>query len=158
MTEIQQYEDLKSKLLKACSENNLSASLRNEKYPFLLTIRPVGGMDAQQTMIEGMDAGGDTGYISPDASLVFAYRDGALSYKISETFTISDKLFNKIKGLFKNLHAMWMMHFFRDRLECTGGYSGPQDAGEAATGDDACPDEFAEFMDDAEPAVDDTEE
>ena len=72
-------------------------SIQN-KHPFLLTIKPAGGMDAQQTMMEGMDSGADTGYISSDASLVFAYRDGVLTYKTSETLTIGDALFNKIKN------------------------------------------------------------
>ena len=103
--EIGKYTEIKEKLHKTCAENDFTYTIQNKGYPFLLTIKPMGGVGAQQTMIEGMDTG-DTGYISPDASLVFAYRDGNLTYKISETFTISDKLFNKIKGLFQKLHYM----------------------------------------------------
>ena len=91
--EIGKYTELKEKLYKTCNENSLTCTINNKGYPFLLIIKPMGGMDAQQTMLEGMDDPGETGYISPDASLVFAYRDGNLNYKISETFTISDKLF-----------------------------------------------------------------
>ena len=112
--EIGKYTEIKEKLSKACTKNGLTYSIQNKGYPFLLIIKPMGGMDAQQTMMEGMDDAAGTGYISPDASLVFAYRDGDLTYKISETFTISDKLFNKLKGLFQKLHGMWMQHFFRD--------------------------------------------
>ena len=43
--------------------------------------------------------------------------ENELTYKISETFTISDALFSKLKNLFKNLHAMWMQHFYRDWIE-----------------------------------------
>lgn len=121
MNEIGKYGVLKEKLQGICDENNLTYHINNKGYPFLLTIKPIGGIDAQQTMMEGMDESSDTGYISPDASLVFAYRDGDLTYKISETFTISDKLFNKIKGLFRKMHDMWMQYFYRDVYEHSPG-------------------------------------
>ena len=156
--EIGKYTEIKQKLEKACAENRLTYSIQNKGYPFLLTIKPMGGMDAQQTMMEGMDDAAGTGYISPDASLVFAYRDGDLTYKISETFTISDKTFNKLKGLFQKLHDMWMQHFFRDVYEHSPGLA-PEyrseeqtQATDPATDEDA--DAFADFMGEAEPAED----
>mgnify|MGYP003291185828 CR=1 FL=1 len=157
MRELDKYNVLKEKLQGICDENNLSYTIKNRSYPFLMTIKPLGGMDAQQTMLEGMDTG-ETGYISPDATLVFAYRDGVLNYKISETFTISDTLFTKIKNLCKKLHDMWMMHFFRDIIECGGARSSDtpadaQDAENCEAEDDA----FADFMDEADPAVEDEE-
>ena len=160
--EIGKYNEIKEKLSKACGENSLTYSIQNKGYPFLLTIKPIGGMDAQQAMIEGMDTPGETGYISPDASLVFAYRDGNLTYKISETFTISDKLFNKIKGLFQKLHDMWMQYFYRDVYEHSP-YLVPQNGSNTQAEDFAPSDEedgadaFDEFLDDAEPAEDDEE-
>ena len=154
--EIGKYTEIREKLSKACAENGLTYTIQNKGYPFLLIIKPTGGMDAQQAMIEGMEDTGGTGYISPDASLVFAYRDGNLTYKISETFTISDELFNKIKGMFKKLHDMWMQHFYRDVYEHSS-YMAPEnrnsaqaDAADPADGEDA--DAFADFMDTAEPA------
>lgn len=160
MNEIGKYGVLKEKLQGICEENNLTYNIQNKGYPFLLVIKPMGGMDAQQAMIEGMDDPGETGYISPDASLVFAYRDGDLTYKISETFTISDKLFNKIKGLFQKLHAMWMQYFYRDVYEHSPGMAPKnRSAGQAEVSDPANGEEdgdpFADFMDEAEPAVDD---
>lgn len=161
--EIGKYNEIKEKLSKACAENGLTHTIQNKGYPFLLVIKPVGGMDAQQAMIEGMEDASGTGYISPDASLVFAYRDGNLTYKISETFTISDKLFNKIKGLFQKLHDMWMQHFYRDVYEHSpylvpeNGCEGQAEASAAADEEDA-DDAFADFMDDAEPAEDDLED
>ena len=117
MREVDKYGVYKEKLQGVCDKNELTCVIQNNKYPFLLTIKPLSGMDAQQTMIAGMDDNDGTGYISPDATLVFAYKDGQLTYKISETFTISDALFSKLKNLFKNLHAMWMQHFYRDWIE-----------------------------------------
>ena len=154
--EIGKYTEIKDKLSKACAQHGLTYSIQNKGYPFLLTIKPMGGMDAQQTMMEGMDDVAGTGYISPDATLVFAYRDGDLTYKISETFTISDKLFNKLKGLFQKLHDMWMQHFFRDVYEHSPGLAPEYRSDEPTQAADPTDDEdagaFADFMDTAEPA------
>lgn len=160
MREIDKYGVLKEKLQGICDNNNLTFSIKNQKYPFIMTVKPLGGVDAQQTMMEGMDDPGDTGYISPDASLVFAYRDGVLSYKISETFTISDALFSKIKNHFKKLHDMWMMHFFRDIMETSPNAAAAvtgEDRPEAEnpTEDENCDGAFDEFLDDAEDVVED---
>ena len=150
--EIGKYTEIKEKLTKICAQNGLTFTVQNKGYPFLLVIKPMGGMDAQQTMMEGMDDASETGYISPDASLVFAYRDGNLTYKISETFTISDKLFNKIKGLFKSLHDMWMQYFYRDVYEHSRSLAPEyRDEGQADV-TDPDDDAFADFMDTAEPA------
>ena len=151
MRELDKYNVLKEKLQGICDENNLTYSIQNRTYPFLMTVKHLGGMDAQQTMLEGMDTC-ETGYISPDASLVFAYRDGVLNYKISETFTISEALFTKIKNLCKKLHDMWMMHFYRDIIEC--GYVRSETS--TANPEEICdedPDAFEDFMDTAEPAL-----
>lgn len=157
MREIDKYAVLKKKLQGICDKNNLDYSIRNQKYPFLMTVKPLGGMDAQQTMMEGMENPGDTGYISPDASLVFAYRDGVLTYKISETFTISDALFTKIKNLFKNMHSLWMMYFFREILEHSPGAapvcddpSADQDAENCEAEDEDAAEVFEDFMDEEE--------
>ena len=114
MNEIGKYGVLKEKLQGICNEHDLIFNIHNQGYPFRMTIKPAGGMESQQTMMEGMDGPGETGYISPDASLVFVYKDGNLSYKISETWTISETLFSKLKNLFKKMHALWMQYFFRD--------------------------------------------
>lgn len=162
MREIDKYGVLKEKMQGICDEHNLTFSIQNRKYPFFMIVKPQGGMDAQQTMLEGMDEPGETGYISPDASLVFTYRDGALTYKISETFTISDTLFSKIKNLFNKMHALWTQHFFRDVTETSPGIADSvagesrDEAEDTAEGEDAA-DEFAEFMAEAEPALADEE-
>jgi hypothetical protein len=36
---------------------------------------------------------------------------------MTETFTISDALFGKLKNLFKNMHVLWLQYFFRDIVE-----------------------------------------
>lgn len=113
MNESGKYEVYLKKLDSICEENGLTYGLRTNWYPCTLTIKPLGGMEAQISMLEDDDAN----YISPDASIVFAYIDGELRLKTSETFTISDTLLSRIKRLFKNLYTMWTQFFFRDTLK-----------------------------------------
>ena len=155
MIEIGKYGEYKEKLQSICNENDLTFSIHNSKYPFFMTVKPISGVDAQMSMLEGADENGDTGYISPDAVIVFAYKDGDLTYKMSETINISDSLFNKIKNLFKKMYACYMAYYFRDRTEnCCGDtdvckdettpaqdlYPAPDDPTEEA-------DDFADFFD-----------
>lgn len=114
MSEISKYEAYKKKLQGICDENDLIFRFKRDKYPITLTIRPAGGMDAQISMLENTD---ENGYTSPDAAIIFTFKDGALSYKTSKTFTISDALFSKIKNLFKNMHYTWLQFFYRDVIE-----------------------------------------
>lgn len=114
MSEISKYEAYKKKLDNICDENNLVATISKNRYPITMTIRPLTGMDEQLSMLEEAE---DEGYISPEAYIVFAYKDGNLTYKTSETITISDTLFAKLKNLYKNLHYMWLQYFHRNLIE-----------------------------------------
>lgn len=126
MREIDKYGVYKEKLQGICDENNLTFSIQNRKYPFFMTVKPISGMDAQMSMLEDEDTG-ETGYISPEAIIVFAYKDGDLTYKMAETINISDALFNKIKNLFKKLYSCFVQHYFRDRTENMDGVTDEQD-------------------------------
>lgn len=117
MNEIGKYNVLKEKLQGICDENDLTFAIHNQKYPFFMTVKALSGMDAQMSMLEDSGENGDTGYISPDAVIVLAYKDGDLTYKMSETINISDALFNKIKNLFKKMYSCYMAYYFRDRTE-----------------------------------------
>ena len=113
MNELCKHASYRDKLEELCAESNLTYSLRRDRYPFALTIKPIGGMGAQLSMLENDTAN----YISPDASIVFAFVDGDLTIRTSETFTIDDSLLQKIKNLFKNLYTTWTQYFFRDAME-----------------------------------------
>lgn len=156
MNEIGKYGVFKEKLQGICDENNLTFTIHNKKYPFFMTVKPITGMDAQIDMLEEMGESNDTGYISPEAVIVFAYKDGDLAYKMSETINISDALFNKIKNLFKKMYACYMAYYFRDRTEGTSCADSPAEnmmedpAPAADEGMAVEPDEFAEFFDSGE--------
>ena len=161
MNELNKYGVHKEKLQGICDENNLTFSIQNRKYPFFMTVKPISGVDAQMTMMEGEDTG-DTGYISPEAIIVFAYKDGELTYKMSETINISDTLFNKIKNLFKKLYSCWVQYYFRDRTEnmenvCDSADEPAENEDAPYTADGADePSEFADFF--GEPDTADGEE
>ena len=114
MSEISKFQAYKKKLEGVCDENNLVFRFRQNEYPVTLTILPSSGVEEQMDLLADTS---DKGTISPDARLVFYYKDGELLYKISETFTISDALFAKLKNLYKNLFFNWLQYFFRNLIE-----------------------------------------
>lgn len=114
MSEISQYESYKKKLQGVCDENDLVFRFVRTEYPITLTISPAS-VDMAQIAMPGVQDEDEAS--SPDATIVFSIKDGILSYKISQTFTISDALFSKIKNLFKKLHYFWLQFFFRELIE-----------------------------------------
>jgi hypothetical protein len=115
MNEAAKFEVYKKKLQGICDENNLAYHFYTKSYPITLVIQPLSSVGEQMSMLESVE---DTGtYISPDASIVFSYRDGDISYKTSKIFTISDALFTKVKNLYKNMCLYWLQFFHRDLIE-----------------------------------------
>ena len=112
--EIVKFEAYKKKLTGICDENDLNFKFRYDRYPIMLTIYPVTGLDSQMSMFESVE---ERGYKGADASIVFIAKDGGLTYKTCDIFTIDDALFSKIKNLFKNMCSMWWQHFFHDVVE-----------------------------------------
>jgi len=111
MTESGKFEIYKKKLQGICDEHNLVYRFKKDAYPIMLIIQTAGGVEEQMSMLEEAE---EDGYRSPDAQLRFSYKDGDLVYRISETFTIGDALFNKIKNLFKNMHFLWLQFYHRE--------------------------------------------
>lgn len=115
MSEISMYEAQKKKLQGLCDEHDLTYRFVKDTYPIRLIIRPIQGMDAQLSMLEAVE---DTGYISPDASMMWIFRDGVLETKVTGgTFTISKTLRTKIESVLVKMINYWQQYFFRDVLE-----------------------------------------
>lgn len=112
--EASKFAAQRTKLKNICEAHDLSYSFIKNKYPIQLIIRPIKGVGEQLSMLEAAD---QDGYISPDAYLLFAMKDGALVYRMSKTFTIEDSLFGKIKNIFKNMHSYYCQFFYRDLVE-----------------------------------------
>lgn len=116
MNEMDKLGVLEKKLGGVCDKNDLIYKFRHDHYPITLTIRPAGGMDNQMSMLESSEA--DEGnYTSPDAYIMFAFKDGDLIYRTSKTFTIPDSLFAKVKNLFKKMHALYCQYVHRMDVE-----------------------------------------
>lgn len=116
MNEMDKLGVLEKKLGGVCDKNDLIYKFRHDHYPIMLTIRPAGGMDNQMSMLESTEA--DEGnYTSPDAYIMFAFKDGDLIYRTSKTFTIPDSLFAKVKNLFKKMHALYCQYVHRMDVE-----------------------------------------
>ena len=114
MKEQGKFEVYKKKLQGVCDENNLVYRFRKDNYPIGLTIRSDGSVDGQMSMVDKAE---EDGFRSPDASLVFYYKDGDLMHRIVGKFTIGDALFSKLKNIFKKMHDLWLQYFFRDVIE-----------------------------------------
>lgn len=116
MNEMDKLGVLEKKLGGICDKNDLLYKFSYNRYPITLTIRPAGGMDAQMSMLESSEA--DEGnYTSPDAYIMFAFKDGELIYRTSKTFTIPDSLFAKVKNLFKKMHTLYCQYVHRMDVE-----------------------------------------
>ena len=114
MSEIDKYEAQKKKLDNLCEEHDLVCSLKHDRYPITLTIKPLSGAGEQLSMLEAAE---EKDYISPDASMVIYNKDGELAMKINGTFTISEALRNKFKNIYVKVSTYWLQYFFRDIME-----------------------------------------
>lgn len=116
MNEMDKLGVLEKKLGGVCDKHDLIYKFSYDRYPIRLTIRPAGGMDNQISMLESSEA--DEGnYTSPDAYIMFAFKDGELIYRTSKTFTIPDTLFAKVKNSFKKMHALYCQYVHRMDVE-----------------------------------------
>lgn len=111
MNEAGKYEVYKKKLQGLCDEHNLIYNIEKSTYPITLTIKPLDGNRDQLCLFE------EEKETSPDAYIRFRYLDGDVDITTSETFTIGDALFTKIKNLFKNMYFCWVQYFFRNVIE-----------------------------------------
>jgi ribosomal protein S25 len=150
MSEISKFQAYKKKLEGVCDENNLVFRFRQNEYPTSLTIMPSSGVEEQMSLLAADPA---TTTVSPDARLVFYYLDGELIYKISESFTISEALFAKLKNLYKNLHFFWLQFFFRDLIEKRA-----LDSGHMPVIDEDDAEDATELPPEAEPLEEDEDE
>ena len=115
MSEISLYEAQKKKMQGLCDEHNLVYRLQKDTYPITFTIRPIGGMDNQISMLEDVE---NTGYRSPEASMTWIFENGTLSTKVSGgIFTISKVLRTKIENILMKMITYWQQFFFRDIIE-----------------------------------------
>lgn len=108
MFEDLQFRKYEEKLKTLCDENGLTFRF-NSHYPISMIVRPAAGAAAQISMLENAE---DNGYISPDASITFTFKDGSVSYKTTSTITISKETLSKLVKLFENMHYAYLQLYF----------------------------------------------
>jgi len=146
MNEATRLEVLLKKLGGVCDEHNLVYSFQREKYPVSLVIKSTSDVGAQLSMLADAE---DEPYSSPDAVLVFYYKDGDLVIRTSERFVIGDALFNKFKNYFRKMYEFWLGWFFRDLITNRALPEGKMPViDESEDGDDLDDDEEGEEEDD----------
>ena len=102
MSEITLYEAQAKKMLGICDEHNLTYRFLKDRYPIIFIIRPIQGMDAQISMLEAVE---EAGYISPEAEMMWIFKDGALETRVTGgTFTISKTLRTKIESILMKMN------------------------------------------------------
>ena len=114
MSESSKYDAQKKKLDGLCEEHDLTFTLKHDRYPITLTIKPLAGMDQQMDMLADAE---NRDYISQDASMVIYRKDGELATKITGTFTISEALRNKFKNIYVKVSDYFLQYFFRQVME-----------------------------------------
>lgn len=115
MSEISLYEAQKKKMQGLCDEHELTYRFQKDTYPITFTIRPTQGVGAQLSMMESVE---ETGYISPNASMTWRFKDGVLDTQVvGGTFTISKTLRTKIETILVKMINYWQQYFFREVIE-----------------------------------------
>ena len=159
MSEITLYEAQVKKMQGICDEHNLTYRFLKDRYPIIFIIRPIQGMDAQISMLEAVE---EAGYISPEAEMMWIFKDGNLETRVSGgTFTIAKTLRTKIESILMKMITYWQQYFFKDVLEKHSLAAGmmPVISESEAEDADVCEDdpeepediEDAEMLDDDEP-------
>lgn len=114
MTESGKFEVYRKKLQGICDEHNLVYNLIKDEYPIMLKVKTTGDISGQLSMLAEAE---EDGYRSPDAELVFFFKNGVLEQRTTGKFTISDALLSKLRNLYKNLHFLWLQYFHREVVE-----------------------------------------
>ena len=112
MIEKDLFDDQYEKLLGICDKNNLVADFSAAQYPIMLTVRPDASMEGQISMLED-----DVGHNNRDSRIRFVFVDGRLVVKVSDNFTLTDTLLNKLKNIAKKLYVRHLAAFFREAKE-----------------------------------------
>lgn len=113
MNENEKYEEEKKKLHTLCAENHFSYTLGFDEYPATLIIRPDETAAAQLSFAPA----GEREETGADAFLKLSIIDGAVTYKFSDTFIISDELLSKCKRLFSKMYLFWVQYLFREIMQ-----------------------------------------
>ena len=150
MNYFKEFEAVATKLNELLAENMLTYKFSTAAFPITLTIMPDASMDAQMSMYEQSD----DGVSSNDAKLVYSFKVNEIAVRVYGRLIITEALMNKIKGLAKKMHYVWLQCYFAESIstDTTKGASVAEDTDDT---DDTEPvDDFSGFYDDEDEDLD----
>ena len=103
------FSDLQEKILKICQENKLEIDIKLTKFPVVATIRP-NLEERDQLRFDMQDMDETNNFVNGEISLVF---DEELTMTVLNDFRIEDSLLNRIKGMVKKLHYIFLQIYFK---------------------------------------------
>lgn len=110
MAEIHNFEALEVKLRKLCEENELEYEFLSGGYPIMLRVYPNGEIQGQTSLIDEDEP-------PVTAEIKFSVVDGDMLMEISDRLTISETLLNKLRGIFKSMHYVYLQIYHRTSVE-----------------------------------------
>jgi len=103
------------KISETCHKNKLVFNLECRKFPVIATLSPdLETFNQMQFDFGDMERKEKSNYINGQIKFIFG---DELQVNILNDFLIEDKLLNKIKGLVKNLHYIYLQLYFKDKTE-----------------------------------------
>jgi hypothetical protein len=106
------YADVFDKLGKVCDENKLEFEFETSKFPIVCRIRP-NLEERDQLRIDLQEVDEASNFINGEIKLVFGEE---LTMTVLNDFKIEDSLLNKIKGLVKKLHYLFLQIYFKKKM------------------------------------------
>lgn len=105
----QDYGDLQDKILKVCKDNKLEIEIALTRFPVIATLRP-DLEERDQLRFDTKDMEENTNFVSGEIRLIF---EEELTITVLNDFRIEDDLLNKIKGMVKKLHYIFLQIYFK---------------------------------------------
>lgn len=107
-----EYSDVYTKLGKACKDNRLEFDFETSKFPIVCRIKPnMESRDQLRFDLEGVDE--SSNFVNGEIKLVFGEE---LTMTVLNDFRIEDSELNKIKGLVKKLHYLFLQIYFKKKM------------------------------------------
>lgn len=102
------FSELQDKLLKVCNENKLEVDIKYTKFPIVAIIKP--NLEERDQLKFDFGAEEPTNFVNGEIKLMF---DDELTMTVLNDFKIEDNQLNKIKGIVKKLHYVYLQLYFK---------------------------------------------
>lgn len=146
------FNSVDSKLVELLDEHQMIRKFKTDTYPITLVITQNVSPEAQMALFDTAKDGAS----SRDAKLVFSFHVDELGVKVSGRLVMSDALMNKIKGMAKKMHYLYLQGEYATLAERQKGFrrvdplddeDDDEPDPEVEEPEEGDPDQFDEFFD-----------